>query len=70
MPFGELEDRSAASVVLMAHSSWADGKVDLDVLHHAGVLMVQNMAMEYELADVTFITRADDEAIIAFGIRL
>jgi hypothetical protein len=54
----------------MAHPSWAGGKVDLDVLHHAGVLMVENMAMEYELADVTFITRADDEAIIALGIRL
>jgi hypothetical protein len=51
----------------MAHPFRVAGKIDLDVLHHAFVLMVENMAVEYELADVTFITRADNVAVNAFG---
>src|SRR6202035_5751902 len=38
---------------------------DPDVLHHALVLMIEDVTVEHEVADVALVARADDDGVLA-----
>jgi regulator of RNase E activity RraA len=46
------------------------GQVDADVLHHALILMVEDVTVQHELADVALVAGADHDGVDALRIRI
>ena len=43
------------------------GNGDPDVLHHALILVIEDVAVEHEVADVALVARADGDGVMAGG---